>query len=110
MSGDVTMSQAYIQFKNVTDFIRFITISPTPFILYIKLNDHHVYFIQMAGLGERVLYYVELEKKIEEQYVVYNRFRDTISFSRKLESDGQSVNIPILEVEKTNAFQAYPPT
>lgn len=103
------MSQVYIQFKTLIDLIRFITISPTPFVYCVKLNGHNIYFVQLAGLGERVLYYVELDKKIEEKYIVYNRFRDTVSFTSKLESDGQSVSIPILEVEKTNAFQDYPP-
>ena len=103
------MSQTYIQFKKFDDFIRFVTISPTPFVHYIKFNGHNLYFIQLAGFGERVLYYVELDKEIEEKYVVYNRFRDVISFSNKIESDGQSICVPILEIVKTNAFSEYPP-
>lgn len=103
------MSQTYIQFKKLDDFIRFVTLSPSPFIQYIKLNGHNVYFIQLVGFGERVLYYVELDKEIEGKYVVYNRFRDVVSFSSKIESDGQSVSVPILEVARTNAFSEYPP-
>lgn len=102
------MAQTYIKFKSLIDLVRFITISPTPFLHYVNLDGHNLYFVQIAGLGERVLYYVELDKKIEEKYIVYNRFRDAISFSSKLESDGQSISIPTLEVEKTNAFQDYP--
>ena len=102
------MSMTYIQYKNFNDFIRFITFSPTPFVQYIELNNHNVYFIQITGLATRILYYVELDKKIENKYIVYNRFRDIISFSDKIESDGQSVSIPILEVEKTNIFKEYP--
>ncbi len=105
----VTMSQTYIQFKKFDDFIRFVTLSPTPFIHYIKLNGHNMYFVQLAGFGERVLYYVDLAKEIAEKYVVYNRFRDVVTFSSKIESDGQSVCVPILEVAKTNAFSAYSP-
>ena len=103
------MSQLYLKFKNLIDFIRFITFSPAPFTHYINLDGHNIYFIQIAGLGERILYYVELDDKIEENYIIYNRFRDTLSFSSKLESDGQSVSIPILEVSKTNIFLDYPP-
>ena len=80
-----------------------------PFIHYIKLNSHNVYFVQIPGLRERMLYYIELDNQIEEKYIVYNRFRDTISFNNNFESDGQSVSIPILEVERTNTFQEYPP-
>lgn len=103
------MPETYIQYKNLIDFIRLITLSPTPFINYIKLNGHEVFFIQIVGLGERVLYYIELDEKLDEKYIVYNRFRGTLSFSNKLESDGQSVSIPILEVERTNVFLEYPP-
>jgi len=103
------MSQVYIQFKNLIDLVRFITIFSTPFVYYTKFENHDMYFVQLAGLGERVLYCVELDKKIEEKYIVYNRFKDTLSFSSKLESDGQSASIPILEVEKTNAFHDYSP-
>ena len=98
----------YIQFKNFNDFVRFLTFSPTPFVHYVKLNGCNVYFLQFATFGISMLYYVELEKEIEEKYIIYNRFRDTISYSDKLESDGQSVCVPILEVEKTNVFQEYP--
>jgi len=102
------MSQSYIQFKNFNDFIRFVTFSPTPFVQHIKLNSHNVYFVQIQGLGERILYYVESDKEIQEKYIIYNRFRDTISYSDKIESDGQSTCVPILEVEKTNVFQEHP--
>lgn len=102
------MSQTYIQFKKFDDFIRFVTLSPTPFIQYINLNSHNVYFVQLAGFGEHMLYYVELDKEIEAKYVIYNRFRDVVSFSSKIESDGQSVSVPILEILKTNAFKEYP--
>ncbi|MFH0897403.1 MAG: hypothetical protein V1850_05075 [Candidatus Bathyarchaeota archaeon] len=103
------MSLTYIQFKKLDDFIRFVTLSPSPFIQYVNLNGHNVYFIQLVGFGERVLYYVELDKEIEGKYIVYNRFRDIVSFSSKIESDGQSVSVPILEVVKTNVFTEYPP-
>jgi hypothetical protein len=30
-------------------------------------------------MGKPVIYYTVLEEKIERRYIVYNRFRDTIS-------------------------------
>jgi len=103
------MALTYIQFKSFDDFIRLITFSPAPFIEHVELDGHNVYFFQISGFGERVLYYMELDKKIEEKYVVYNRFRDSVSFNSKLGSDGQSIHIPILEVARTNIFPEYPP-
>ncbi|UCH37983.1 MAG: hypothetical protein JSV76_02110 [Candidatus Bathyarchaeota archaeon] len=102
------MAQTYVQFKAFNDFIRFVTLSPTPFIQHVRLNDHDVYFVHI-GFREQMLYYVELDQPIAEKYVIYNRFRDVVSFSDKLESDGQSVTVPILEVERTNVFNDYPP-
>ena len=102
------MVQRYIQFKAFNDFVRFVTLSPTPFIQHLKVNSRDVYFVQI-GFREPVLYYVERESEIAEKYVVYNRFRDIISFSNKFESDGQSIFVPILEVERTNIFPDYPP-
>ena len=103
------MSLTYIQFNKIDDFVRFVTLSPSPFIQFIKLDGHNIYFVQLVGFGERVLYYVEMDKEIDGKYVIYNRFRDMISFSSKIESDGQSISIPILEVLRTNAFTGYPP-
>ncbi len=103
------MPLTYIQFKSFEDFIRLVTFSPAPFIDHAEMDSHNVYFFQILGFGERILYYAELDKKIEEKYVVYNRFKDSVSFSSKLGSDGQSVYIPILEVARTNIFTEYPP-
>jgi hypothetical protein len=103
------MAQTYIQFKTFNDFIRFVTLSPTPFIQHVILDGRQVYFVQI-GFREPVLYFVERDDAVEEKYIVYNRFRDVVSFSHKIESDGQSVCVPILEVEKTNIFTEYPPT
>lgn len=103
------MAQTYIQFKAFNDFIRFVTLSPTPFVQHIQLDGHDVYFVHI-GFREQMLYYVELDQPIAEKYVIYNRFRDVVSFSDKLESDGQSVIVPILKIERTNVFNDYPPT
>ena len=103
------MPLTYFQFKTFEDFIRLIAVSSRPFVQYTNIEDHNVYFIQLAAFGELILYYIERDEKIEEQYVIYNRFRDSISFSNKIESDGQSISIPILEIIRTNIFKEYPP-
>jgi hypothetical protein len=100
------MSQkpVYVQFKNMEDLVRFVAFSPTPFIQHIEIKEKHIYFIHALSLGGSVIYFVELNEKINKRYVVFNRFRDEISFSDQLGSDGQSAYIPILELEKTNIF------
>ena len=99
----------YAKIKSFDDLVRFIGMSPTPFVQHVELNSKHVYFLQILSLGGKMIYYVELEKKIEGKYVVFNRFRDQVTFSNTFGSDGQSTYIPILELEKTNIFPEYPP-
>lgn len=101
----------YAKLKSFDDLIRFVGMSPTPFVQHIAIEGKHVYFVQIMGFGGgRMIYYFERNEKIEEKYIVFNRFRDQVtSFSNTFGSDGQSTYIPILELEKTNIFPEYPP-
>jgi len=100
----------YAKMKSFDDLMRFIIFSSIPLVQYVELNGRHIYFIQIMGFSAgRTIYYFERDKKIEEKYVVFNRFRDQVSFSNSFGSDGQSAYIPILELEKTNIFSEYPP-
>jgi len=56
-----------------------------------------------------MIYYVEQDLEIETKYIVFNRFRDQITFSDKFEADGQTTYIPLLKLERTNIFSEYPP-
>ena len=100
----------YAKMKTFDDFIRFVGISSTPFVQYVEMDGRHVYFVQFMGFGGgKMVYFYEREKKIVEKYIVFNRFRDQVTFSNNFGSDGQSTYIPILELEKTNIFSEYPP-
>jgi hypothetical protein len=106
----MSLQFGYAKMKSFEDFVRFVTVSTIPFIQYVELAGKHVYFIQILGFGGgRMVYYYEREKKVEEKYVVVNRFRDQLSFSNTFSSDGHSAFIPILELERTNIFPDYPP-
>ncbi len=80
-----------------------------PFLHHIVINDKNLYFIQAMGFGGgRTVYFVEREERVKKRYIVFNRFRDEVSFSDKLISDGKSACIKILELKKTNIFPKYP--
>ena len=101
---------SYAKLRAFDDLVRFVGMSPTPFLFHIEVEGTHVYFVQITSFGGgRMIYYTELDKRIEEKYVVFNRFRGEISFSDQFSSDGQSAHIPIFELEKTNIFKEYPP-
>ncbi len=100
----------YAKMKTFDDFVRFVGMSPTPFVQYVEIEGKHVYFVALLGFGGgKMVYYFEREKKIDEKYIIFNRFRDQVAFSNNFSSDGQSTYIPILELEKTNVFSEYPP-
>jgi hypothetical protein len=100
----------YFEFKSFDDLVRFISISSSPFLLHIVINGKNVYFVQgMSFGGGRMVYYMECDEAIKEQYVILNRFKDEVYQSDKLTSDGQSACIKILELKRTNIFLKYPP-
>lgn len=101
---------SYAKLKAFNDLVRFVGMSSSPFLFHVELEGKHVYFIQIMSFGGgRMIYYAELDERISEKYIVFNRFRDEISFSDQFSSSGQSAHIPIFELEKTNLFTGYPP-
>jgi len=100
---------SYAKLKTFNDLVKFVGMSSSPFLFYVELAGKHVYFVQIMSFGGgRMIYYVELEERISEKYVVFNRFRGEISFSDQFSSSGQSAHIPIFELEKTNLFTDFP--
>lgn len=96
----------HVKFSGLEDMVRLVALSATPFLEHAEINGKHIYFFHATLLtGKPIIYYVVLEEKLEKRYIVYNKFRDTIGFSDKLEADGQSIYIPILEVENTNLLR-----
>jgi hypothetical protein len=96
----------YVAFSRLEDLVKFVAYLPTPFIQHVEINSKHVYFIHSTLLASRpVIYYVCLNSKLEKRYVIYNKFNDSISYSDKLETGGQSVTIPILEIKDTNLLR-----
>ena len=100
----------YAKLRVFDDLVKFVGMSPIPFLFHIEIKGKQVYFIQTAGLsGDTTIYYTEIDKKIKEKYVVFNRFRGEVSYSNRFSSDGQSTYIPVFELETTNIFKEYPP-
>lgn len=98
----------FVKFKAFDDFVKFVAVSQIPFIHHTTIKGKAIYFVHI-GLIDGTVYYVEQDHPAKEKYVLYNRFRDQVSFSDKLEMDAQKATLPILEVEETNIFSEYPP-
>ncbi|RLI04553.1 hypothetical protein DRO26_04365 [Candidatus Bathyarchaeota archaeon] len=102
----MTQDLIYIQLKKMEDLIRLVVLSPTPFIQHTIIEGKHVYFVQgTLSLGRPVIYFFQGAEEIQKKYVVYNRFKDEVGYSDQPSSDGQTVSIPIIEIEKTNLFE-----
>jgi len=98
----------FAKFKTFDDLVKFVANSQIPFIYHTTIKDKAIYFVHI-GFIEGMVYYVELDEPIKEKYILYNRFRDQVSLSDKLEMDPQKATLPILEVETTSIFSEYPP-
>lgn len=100
----------HVQLREFEDLIRLVSLSPAPFIEHLIVDGKNVYFIHTGGLfGPPMIYYVERGAKIDKKYVVFNRYKDEVSFSDSLGTDPQAVYIPVLEIERTSLFSKYPP-
>lgn len=98
----------YVQLKRIEDLVRLTALSITPMVQHITLEDKHIYFVQSVPLlGRPVIYFFEGKEKIDKNFIIYNRFNDEITYSDKLSTDGQSVSIPIIEIERTNLFEKF---
>lgn len=99
----------YIQFSRLDDLVKLVALSPGSFIQHVAVEGKHIYFIQSLMMTSKPMVYIFRSKeKIEKNYVVYNRFSDEITFSAQPGQDGQSIYIPILEVERTNILKQLP--
>jgi len=97
----------FAKFKTFDDLVRFVANSQIPFIFTTSVQGKYLYFVHIV-LIESLVYYVETEAPIKERYVVYNRFKDQVTFSDKLEIDPQKVTLPILGVESASVFSDLP--
>ena len=96
----------YMKLSRLEDLVKLVSLSPSPFIQHTTIKNENIYFIQsLVTMSQPMIYLFKTREKIEKKYVVYNRFSDEITFSDKLGQDGQSLYIPILEVEKTNLLK-----
>ncbi len=97
----------FAKFKTFDDLVKFVANSQIPFIFTTQIQGRCLYFVHLL-LIESLVYYVEMETPIKERYVVYNRFKDQISFSDKLEVDPQKATLPILTIESASVFSNIP--
>jgi len=91
-----------IKYQSLDDLVKFVCMTPQPFLNHIEREGKHLYFFLFAFLGGLVVYYFAGDRKIEGSYVSLNRRSGVISSLNKPTFDAQSIDLPILEVESTD--------
>ncbi len=95
-----------IRYKRLDDLVKFVSMTPQPFLNHVERDGKHLYFFLLPFSGGLVVSYFAAEKKVEGEYVTLNRMSGRFSPSSKPTFDAQSIDLPILEVEATDLLYA----
>jgi hypothetical protein len=95
-----------IRYKRLDDLVKFVSMTPQPFLNHIERNGKHLYFFLLPFSGGLVVYYFAADKKVDGEYITINRMSGRFSSSSKPSFDAQSLDIAILEVDATDVLDA----
>ena len=101
-----TTEPSSIRYKRLDDLVKFVSMTPQPFLNHTERSGKHLYFFLLPFSGGLVVTYFEAERKIEGEYVTVNRMTGRFSPSSKPTFDAQCLDLPILEVESTDLLDA----
>lgn len=104
--AEPTMRLTSVRYKRLEDLVKFVSMSPSPFVNHIERDGKHLYFLLLPFSGGLVVFYFAADKKIEGDYITLNRMSGTVSASSKPTFNAQSLDLPILEVEATDLLDA----
>jgi hypothetical protein len=95
-----------IRYKRLDDLVRFVSMTPQPFVNHVEKDGKQVYFFLLPFSGGLVVCYFASETKIEGDYLTLNRMTGKIYPSGKPSFDAQSLDLAILEVEATDLLDS----
>ena len=95
-----------IRYKRLDDLVKFVSMTPQPFLNHLERDGKHLYFFLLPFSGGLVVTYFAADKKIEGEYITLNRMSGKFSFSSKPTFDAQALDLPILEVDRTDLLDA----
>jgi hypothetical protein len=103
-SSDVT---TYMKYKNYDDLLKVILYSAQsvlgvmPLLYHINYNNQDVVFIQTGAIGGLVVHYLINKEKPPKKFIELKRLSGEFNFVDKIGSDGMSLYVPIIELEKS---------
>lgn len=95
-----------IRYKHLGDLVKFVSMTPQPFLNHIEKGGKHFYFFVLPFSGGMVVAFFAAEKGADGEYITINRMSGRFSSSSKPSFDAQSLDVPILEVESTDLADA----
>ncbi len=97
----------YLKYKTYEDLLKVILYSSQsvlgaiPLLYHINYNNQEVVFIQTGGVGSNTVHYMLPKEKPSKKFIELKRLTGEFSFVDKIGSDGMSLYIPILDLEKS---------
>lgn len=100
-------SITYLKYKNYEDLLKVILYSSqsvlgaVPLIYHITHHNQDIIFIQTGTIGGNIVHYLFNKEKPSKKFIELKRLSGEFSFVDKIGSDGMSLYIPILELERS---------
>ncbi len=97
----------YLKYKTYEDLLKVILYSSQsvlgaiPLLYHINFNNQEILFIQTGGVGSNTVHYTISKEKPSKKFIELKRLTGEFSFVDKIGSDGMSLYIPILCLEKS---------
>src|ERR1700752_2137833 len=99
-------SITYMKYKNYDDLLKVILYSSqsvlgvVPLIYHINYNNQDIVFLQTGAVGGLVVHYL-VKDRPTKKFIELKRLSGEFTFVDKIGSDGMSLYIPILELDKS---------
>lgn len=103
VTNDLSTTGKYVKLKDINNLIMIVAGSPTAFIQHFVFKEKHVYFVNVIfHTGGSLVYYVILDKKLNNKYITFNKVNGKIDFQDDFKLDVNLAFIPIIEIEEQN--------
>jgi hypothetical protein len=97
----------YLKYKDYGDLLKVILYSSqsvlgaVPLIYHQNYNGKNIIFIQTGTIGGNVIHYLTVSDAPAKKFIELKRLTGNFIFVEKIGTDGMSLYIPILELEKS---------
>jgi len=105
--SQVDSDTTYLKYKTYDDLLKVILYSSQsilgaiPLLYHINYNNQEIVFIQTGGVGNNTVHYITVKEKPAKKFIELKRLTGEFSFVDKIGSDGMSLYVPVLELEKS---------